>query len=130
MIIAIGTDIVEVERIGRAITRTPRFVSRVFTEHEQAYCESRGRIVRAQHYAARFAAKEAAFKALGTGWRDGLAWRDVEVIRDEQGAPSLIFNEKAREIFDLSGATRAHLSLSHTQKYAIAFVIFEASENK
>ncbi len=107
------------------MTRTTRFCERVFTEGEREYCESRGASVRAQHYAARFAAKEAAFKALGTGWRDGLAWHDAEVTRDSRGAPSIIFHNLARELFERSGATHAHLSLSHTATYAIAYLIIE-----
>lgn len=125
MIISIGTDIIEVERIKTALARTPRFCERVFTEAEQAYCETRGESVRAQHYAARFAAKEAAFKALGTGWRDGLAWHDAEVTRDTRGAPSIVFRNLAQDIFNRSGATHAHLSLSHTATYAIAYLILE-----
>ena len=97
----------------------------MFTEAERAYCESRGESVCAQHYAARFAAKEAAFKALGTGWRDGLAWHDAEVARDARGTPSIIFHNLARELFQRSGATHAHLSLSHTATYAIAYLILE-----
>lgn len=126
MIIAIGTDIIEVARISRTIARTPRFVERVFTKDEQAYCESRGAIVRAQHYAARFAAKEAAFKALGTGWRGRLSWHDVEVIRRMEGAPQLVLTNRALELFDKLNAARAHLSLSHTVEHAVAFVIFES----
>ena len=107
------------------MTRTLRFGERVFTEAEREYCESRGESLRAQHYAARFAAKEAAFKALGTGWRDGLAWHDAEVTRDARGAPSIVFHNFARELCLRSGVTHAHLSLSHTATYAIAYLILE-----
>lgn len=106
------------------LTRTPRFRERVFTEDERAYCDSRGTNA-VQHYAARFAAKEAAFKALRTGWRDGLAWHHVEVTSDELGAPLLQLSGHARALFEQSGATHAHLSLSHTGEHAIAQVIFE-----
>lgn len=106
------------------LARTPRFRERVFTEAERAYCDSRGAVA-AQHYAARFAAKEAAFKALRTGWRDGLSWHDIEVASNEQGAPSLQLYGHARELFDALGATHAHLSLSHTSEHAVAQVIFE-----
>ena len=106
------------------LARTPRFRERVFTEHERAYCDSRGQSA-AQHYAARFAAKEAAFKALQTGWRDGLSWHDVEISTTEHGAPLLQLSGHARTLFDSLGATDAHLSLSHTTEHAVAQVIFE-----
>ena len=106
------------------LARTPRVRERVFTEEERAYCDSRGTGA-AQHYAARFAAKEAAFKALRTGWRDGLAWHHVEVTSDELGAPHLQLSGHARDLFEQMGATHAHLSLSHTAEHAVAQVIFE-----
>ncbi|MDT5157565.1 MAG: holo-[acyl-carrier protein] synthase [Acidobacteriota bacterium] len=106
------------------LTRTPRFRERVFTDSERAYCDSRGASA-AQHYAARFAAKEAVFKALQTGWRDGLSWHDSEVISTDAGAPLLRLSGHARELFAAMGATHAHLSLSHTSEHAIAQVIFE-----
>lgn len=104
--------------------RTPRFIERVFTEAERAYCDSRG-VVAPQHYAARFAAKEATLKALRTGWSGGIAWQDIEVAALESGAPTLIFHGRAREIYEQSGATAAHLSISHTSEHAIAEVILE-----
>ena len=107
------------------LTRTPRFRERVFTEAERAYCDSRGAAASAQHYAARFAAKEAAFKALRTGWRDGLSWHHAEVASDEAGAPLLLLSGHARTLFERLGATHAHLSLSHTAEHAVAQVIFE-----
>ena len=107
------------------LARTPRFRERVFTEGERRYCDGRGPAVAAQHYAARFAAKEAALKALKTGWSGGVSWRDVEVISRETGAPALLFHNAARELFRTSGATLAHLSLSHTAEHAVAQVILE-----
>jgi holo-[acyl-carrier protein] synthase len=124
VIVSIGIDIIEIRRVREALARTPRLRERVFTEAERAYCDSRGASA-AQHYAARFAAKEAAFKALRTGWRDGLSWHHVEVFSDEAGAPSLQLSGHARTLFDALGATRAHLSLSHTAEHAVAEVIFE-----
>ena len=106
------------------LDRTPRFRERVFTPRERDYCDARG-AASAQHYAARFAAKEAALKALGTGWSGGVGWRDVEVINDSSGRPELILSGTARELFRLSGATRTHLSLSHTAEHAVAQVILE-----
>lgn len=108
----------------QAIERTPRFRARVFTEAECEYCDARG-ASSAQHYAARFAAKEAALKALGTGWSGRVSWHDVEVVRGEAGAPALLLRGEAREIFLRTGATRAHLSLSHTAEHAVAHVILE-----
>ena len=124
MIVSIGIDIIEVARIREVLLRTPRFVERVFTPAEHAYCEGRGAVA-AQHYAARFAAKEAALKAFQTGWRGGIAWHDVEVSSLESGAPVLIFHGPVLELFKSSGATRAHLSMSHTSEHAIAQVVLE-----
>src|SRR5258706_5778327 len=126
MIVAIGIDIIEVVRIREVLLRTPRFAERVFTSAERAYCDSRG-AVSAQHYAARFAAKEAALKALQTGWRGGIGWQDVEVASRENGAPYLIFTGQVKELFDQSGATATHLSLSHTSEHAIAEVVLESA---
>ena len=106
------------------LLRTPRFTERVFTRAEREYCDSRG-VVAAQHYAARFAAKEAALKALQTGWRGGISWQDVEVSAHESGAPYLIFRGEVLAIYKEFGASAAHLSLSHTTEHAIAQVILE-----
>ncbi|HEV2765573.1 MAG TPA: holo-ACP synthase [Pyrinomonadaceae bacterium] len=124
MIISVGIDIIEVSRVRRTLERTPRFLERVFTANERAYCDSRGSAA-AQHYAARFAAKEAAMKALGTGWSGGVAWADVEVVSNEAGAPALVLKGRALEVFRERGATSAHLSLSHTSEHAVAQVILE-----
>ena len=124
MIVSIGIDIIEVRRIREALARTPRFVERVFTPAERAYCDSRGAVA-AQHYAARFAAKEAALKALQSGWRGGISWQDVEIASRESGAPYLVFHGQVQELLRQSGATAAHLSLSHTNEHAIAEVILE-----
>ena len=106
------------------LLRTPRFTERVFTRAERDYCDSRG-VVAAQHYAARFAAKEAALKALQTGWRGGISWQDVEVSARDSGAPYLIFTGEVLTIFNRFGATATHLSMSHTSEHAIAQVILE-----
>jgi holo-[acyl-carrier protein] synthase len=81
--------------------------------------------VAAQHYAARFAAKEAMLKALQTGWRGGISWQDVEIAARDSGAPYLIMHGPVQELFQSSGATAAHLSMSHTSEYAIAEVVLE-----
>ncbi len=124
MIISIGIDIIEVSRVREVLQRTPRFAERVYTERERAYCESRG-AVSAQHYAARFAAKEAVLKALGTGWSGGIAWQDIEISALDGGAPLLVFHGRVLELYEQSGATAAHLSMSHTSEHAIAQVILE-----
>src|SRR6476646_1554355 len=124
MIVAIGIDIIEVARIREVLLRTPRFAERVFTPAERAYCDSRG-VVAAQHYAARFAAKEAALKALQTGWRGGISWQDVEICARESGAPYLIFRGEVLAVFEKFGASATHLSISHTSEHAIAQVVLE-----
>jgi holo-[acyl-carrier protein] synthase len=124
MIIAIGIDIIEVARIREVLLRSPRFRERVFTAAERAYCDSRG-VVAAQHYAARFAAKEAALKALQTGWRGGIGWQDVEIGSHDSGAPYLILHRSVKDLFNSSGASAAHLSMSHTSEHAIAEVVLE-----
>ena len=106
MIVAIGIDIIEVARIREVLLRTPRFAERVFTQAERNYCDARGAVA-AQHYAARFAAKEAALKALQTGWRGGISWQDVEVAARESGAPYLIFTGQVLTIFQNFRATFA-----------------------
>jgi holo-[acyl-carrier protein] synthase len=124
MIISTGIDIVEVYRIAETMTRTPRFGERVFTDSERAYCDSKGAAA-AQSYAGRFAAKEAFLKALQTGWRGKITWHDIEILSDEQGVPTLHVSGEASTLFSDSGATRMHLSISHTSEHAVAQVIFE-----
>lgn len=124
MIISIGIDIVEVYRIKETIERTPRFVERVFTEQERAYCDKKGAAA-AQSYAARFAAKEACLKALQTGWRGKITWHDLEVFSDELGAPTLKLKDEAQNLFEKMGANRIHLTMSHTTDHAVAQIIFE-----
>ena len=127
MIISIGIDIIELARVREALARTPRFAERVFTLGERAYCDGRGAVA-AQHYAARFAAKEAALKALQTGWRGGISWQDVEIASRNTGAPFLILHGPVQELFEKSGATAVHLSMSHTSEHAIAEVILERKD--
>jgi holo-[acyl-carrier protein] synthase len=124
VIISIGIDIIEVARIREVLLRTPRFRERVFTPAERAYCDNRG-AVSAQHYAARFAAKEAMLKALQTGWRGGISWQDVEIASRDSGAPYIILHGPVKDLFNSSGATAAHLSMSHTGEHAIAEVVLE-----
>lgn len=124
MIVSIGIDIIEVYRIRETISRTPRFVEKVFTTRERAYCESKGAAA-AQSYAARFAAKEAFLKALKTGWRGQITWHDMEIINDAQGVPALEISGEARKLLEILGADKIHLSISHTTDHAVAQVILE-----
>jgi len=124
MIVGTGIDIVEVPRVAAAIERFgQRFIERIFTPAEIHYCESKAN--RVERFAARFAAKEAAMKAIGTGWRHGVRWRDFEVRRQPGGRPTLAFSGKAAEFAAKLGVARAALSLSHTAAEAIAQVILE-----
>ncbi len=104
--------------------RTLRFVDRVFTEREQEYCVGK-RVAAYQSYAARFAAKEAFLKALKTGWRGKITWRDIEIVTDDQGAPSIEVTGEARTLLEAIGADVVHVSLSHTTDHAFAEVILE-----
>jgi holo-[acyl-carrier protein] synthase len=124
VIVSIGIDIVEVYRIRETLARTPRFVERVFTEKERAYCDAKGAAA-AQSYAARFAAKEAFLKALKTGWRGKITWHDMEILNDEQGVPNLEIRGEARSLLENLGADKIHLSMSHTTEHAVAEVILE-----
>lgn len=124
MIVSIGIDIVEVYRIRETISRTPRFVERVYTTKEREYCEAKGAAA-AQSFAARFAAKEAFLKALKTGWRGKITWHDIEILSGTDGVPSLKIAGEAQTIMENLGANRIHLSLSHTTEHAIAQVILE-----
>jgi holo-[acyl-carrier protein] synthase len=124
MIVGTGIDIAEVPRIGQAIERFgTRFLGRIFTPGEIRYCDSKAN--RVERYAARFAAKEAAMKALGTGWSHGVRWQDCEVVRAPGGRPTIQFHGKAREFAAKMGVKNAALSLSHTAEQAIAQVILE-----
>lgn len=124
MILGTGIDIIEVPRIAASIERFgERFLRRVFTPNEIRYCESKKN--RVERYAARFAAKEAALKALGTGLRHGISWQQVEVGREHGGRPTIIFSGVAANYFREMGAKRMALSISHTEQQAIAQVILE-----
>jgi holo-[acyl-carrier protein] synthase len=124
MIVGLGVDISEVDRIQAAMNRHgDRFLRRVFTPAEIAYCNRhRGR---AERFAGRFAAKEAAMKALGTGWSRGVRWVDIEVIRLPTGQPTVCLHGTARSIADRLGMRRASLSITHSGNTAFAEVIFE-----
>jgi holo-[acyl-carrier protein] synthase len=125
MIVGTGVDIVETRRIEEAFERHgERFAKRLYTPDEMAYCAKFKNP--AERYAARFAAKEAAFKALGTGWREGVRWRDVEVTHLKSGKPELRLTGRARALANQMRVTRIAISISHSDRYAIAQVIFES----
>jgi len=127
MILGTGVDIAETSRIERSLERHgERFTKRVFTAAEIGYCEKFKN--RAERYAARFAAKEAAFKALGTGWREGVQWVDVEVVHLSSGKPELALSGRAKEIANQLRVTRMSVSISHSDRYVVAMVIFEGND--
>lgn len=123
MVFGIGTDIIEVERVEEMLARGKEYLETIFTRAESDYCEARAR--RAQHYAARFAAKEAVLKALGTGWRDGLAFADIEIRNDALGQPQVIPHGKVKEFLDHHRITRTAISMTHAGGLAIAVAILE-----
>ena len=125
MIVGSGIDVCEVDRIQTAIQSSHgrRLVERVFTPLEIAYAESKAN--KFERYAARFAAKEAGMKALGTGWRGGLSWRDLEVANLPSGRPTLRLSGKASEIAERLGVRQISLSLTHTAAQAVAIVLLE-----
>ena len=122
-VIAHGVDLVEVPRIAAVIERhESRFLDRTFTHAELAYADANPKR-RTEHLAARFAAKEAVFKALGTGWARGIAWTDCEVTRSGEGRPGVALTGKAAKIAEALGVVGWLLSLSHTESVAMASVI-------
>jgi holo-[acyl-carrier protein] synthase len=125
-ILGIGTDIVECLRIARLIERHGElFVGRVYTDAEIEYC--RARKAATQHYAGRWAAKEAVLKALGSGLRSGISWRDIEVANDARGAPIIALHGGAKELLDRAGAQRVHVTISHCRSHAVAYAIAEGN---
>jgi holo-[acyl-carrier protein] synthase len=127
MICGLGIDIIEVDRIAAELEKHgERFSRTVFTDEEIAYCGKRvTEAARAQCFAGRFSAKEAFLKAVGTGLRQGLRWRDIEVKNDELGNPSLVVREKALELVSRMGVSHIRVSISHTKTAAVAVVILE-----
>ena len=124
MILGTGVDLAEVPRIRASIEKWgDKFIRRVYTPLEIKYVEQKAN--RYERFAARFAAKEAGMKALGTGWRRGVGWQDFEVVNLPGGRPTLRLHGVAREIADRAGVRQISLSLTHTGEYGLAFVIFE-----
>ncbi|MGA3107178.1 MAG: holo-ACP synthase [Terriglobales bacterium] len=125
MILGTGVDIAEVPRIRESIERFgDRFLRRVFTEGEVRYCEHK--VTRYESFAARFAAKEAGMKALGTGWSHGVRWRDIEVVRPKGQRPTIQFHGEAAAIAARLGTKNIALSITHTSEQALAHVILES----
>jgi holo-[acyl-carrier protein] synthase len=124
MIIGCGVDIIELDRIRTLVERYgDRFLTKVFTEGEMAYCQARKKAW--QHFAGRFAAKEAVLKSLGTGIRSGITWKDVEVSVDDWGAPRITLHRGAGERARQIGIRTVHISISHCESFAVAQAVAE-----
>lgn len=128
MIRGLGIDLVPVARIDDVVARRgERFLRRILTDGEMSYC---ARFPEPQrHWAARFAAKEATLKAMGTGIFGGISWKAIEVVNLESGQPTLVLTGKARELADGLGATRSHVTIAHDGAYAVACVVLEGPES-
>lgn len=124
MVVGVGTDLIEIARIEQSILRYgERFLRRVYTQREIAYCQRKKNA--AESFAARFAAKEAGAKALGTGISRGVNWLELEVTREMSGKPSLQLSGRAAEMAQTLGVTRTSLSLTHSRDVALAVVVME-----
>ena len=127
MILGVGLDLVEVARFERDVTRHGgAFLEELFSPGEIAYCQGMRRPY--PFYAARFAAREALVKALGTGREGSMSWRDAEVRKEASGKPYLVLHGETRRVAELLGVTRVHLSLTHTEEHAGATVVLEGEE--
>lgn len=127
MIFGIGIDIIEIDRIKKEILRYgDKFCTRIFTENEMKYCKKGFNLaIQSQCLAGRFTAKEAFFKAIGTGLRGGLTWKDVEIFNDDSGKPYLVLTKKGLELVKENRITNIQVSISHCHQSAIALVILE-----
>ncbi len=124
MILGIGIDLEESARIGDSIERFgPRFLNRVFTAGEIAFCEGKGNSI--ERFAARFAAKEAAFKALQASWTTGMSWRDFEITVSPSGAPRMVLHGSAAQLANSRAVDSIHVSFSHTRTHVTAIVVLE-----
>ena len=124
MIYGIGIDLIEVERVAEKIGKLSGFRELVFSKNEIEYCELRAN--KFEHYAARFAAKEAFFKAIGTGWRDGTAFNEIEIINEENGKPVMSFLGKTAASVSKLNLGKIAVSLSHLKTMACAMVVIES----
>lgn len=125
-IYGIGTDIIEVARVKRSVSRGSGFREKVFTANEIAYCEQTAR--KEQHYAARFAAKEAFLKALGTGWVEPLQFVEIELASNPEGKPAIVLYGKTKEYVEAQGITEIHVSISHVKDMASAIVVLQTDQ--
>ena len=123
MVFGIGTDIIETRRIAERLRRTEGLKERIFTPREIASCESSGRM--AEHFAARFAAKEAFLKAMGTGWSGGYRFQDIELVKGERGRPEAAIHGKVKAFCEENGISGFQISLSHIKDLAVAAVVLE-----
>ena len=124
MVFGIGTDIIEVKRMKQRLHENDALKQKLFTRDEQSYAE-KGKVTIWQRYAARFAAKEAFFKALGTGYRYGMAFHEIEVKNDELGKPFIEPHGKVKEYLEKEQVKLIHLTISHVKEMASAFVLLE-----
>jgi len=126
LIFGIGIDLVEVDRLNKSVEKFgDKFLNRLFTENEIKYCQTKFNCY--QHFAVRFAAKEALLKAIGTGLRDGITWHQIEIINDKLGKPLILTHGKCYQILQKLAVKNLELSLSHTKHYGAAVVILEQS---
>jgi holo-[acyl-carrier protein] synthase len=121
MILGIGTDIIGIERVRKAIADND-FRKAAYSERELEYCEKNSN---GERFAGRFAAKEAFFKAIGTGWTDPTQLQEVEILNNEKGKPGIILSGSTLEVFNKIGAAVIHISISHSKEIAVAFVVIE-----
>jgi holo-[acyl-carrier protein] synthase len=126
VIVALGLDLTRIERLEETVARRgDRFLERVFTPAERAYCEARARR-RFTHYAGRFAVKEAVMKALGTGWAKGVRWQDIEIVRAPGAAPELALHGRSAAIAAERGIARFHITITHDAGIAAAVAVAES----
>ena len=127
MVIGLGIDIIEISRIKKSVEKYgDRFLNKVFTSEEIKYCNSKYN--KYQHYAARFAAKEAVYKALASGWKEGLRWKDIEILNDSQGMPSINSSGKLQSF--INNGTQLKISISHSENYVTSVaIIFKANSD-
>ncbi|MCF7858697.1 MAG: holo-ACP synthase [Candidatus Cloacimonetes bacterium] len=123
MIFGVGIDLIEVRRIEKLLKNDDLQLQKIFTEHEIDYCRKLAN--GSQHFAGRFAAKEAFLKALGKGWREEIKFRDIETINNELGKPEIILYGKTKSIFEAEALKCSHVSISHLKDYATAIVLIE-----
>jgi len=126
LIIGVGTDIFEINRMKKRIEKEPEFIQSVFTSQEISYCEQFK--FKEQNYAARFAAKEALMKALGTGYNSGISFSEIVITNNSEGKPEITLTGKTLERAVSLGVTDIHVSLSHCKKQAVAFVILSSNK--